>query len=189
MEWLNDIKEKFSRRRIRNLDRTKEYARDFIDLDSARRIGLIVNCTEVSEEDFQTIKAYADALVKRKKQLLVIEINYDKKAEPRMSGYDAHVFVNAASLNWLDYPNPAVENQVRQYEMDILIDLDISPRMASKYLCSIARAKTRTGIHQEGLESCYELMIERDEEPLLKNMIKEFDYFLNMIDNGNKVKA
>ena len=54
--------------------------------------------------------------------------------------------------------------------------------MTSKYVCSIAKAKTRTGMHKEGFESCYELMIGPSENKGMKGMIKEFDYFLNMID-------
>ncbi|MEM9986285.1 MAG: hypothetical protein AAF804_14425, partial [Bacteroidota bacterium] len=111
---------------------------------------------------------------------------------------------------------PAIESEIQSHEMDILMDFDRSSRMASKYVCSMAKAKTRTGMHREGLESCYELMITPsaglvtsqvamkgeaptydseiealgpNEKPDLKSVIKEFDYFLNMIDNGKRVKA
>ncbi|MEO0582440.1 MAG: hypothetical protein AAF135_09480 [Bacteroidota bacterium] len=85
-----------------------------------------------------------------------------------------------------------LETQVRSYELDILMDFDHSSQMVSKYICSMARARTRTGIHEEGFESCYELMIDKPrdgEELTMKKMIKEFDYFLNMIDNGHKAKV
>ena len=190
MEWLNELKEKFSRRRIRNLDRTKEYARDFVDIESARKIGLIVNVGQCSEEDLALILSYARALIQRKKQLLLIELNFDKKAESRLKGqFDHVIFISPAKLNWLDYPTPQIEQQIQAHELDILLDFDDSEHMTSKYLCSMARAKTRTGVHREGFESCYELMITREEAPEMKTMIKEFDYFLNMIDNGNKVKV
>jgi len=194
MEWLNDLKDKFSKRRIRSLDRTKEYGRDFIDLDSAEQIGLIVNTEHTLEEDLARIDQYLDALKKRGKKVLVLELNFIKKAESRFASKVKTIFINSTKLNWLDYPTPAIESEVRKHEMDILMDFDLSLRMTSKYLCSMARAKTRTGVHQEGLESCYELMIHRaiegeEGELEMKTMIKEFDYFLNMIDNGNRVKV
>lgn len=189
MEWLTDLKENFSRRRIRSLDRTKEYSRDFVDLESARKIGLIVNVSQISPEDLDLIHTYTKALKKRNKKLLLIELNFQKKSLPILSHMADAIFLNPAKLNWLDYPTPGLENEIRKHELDILMDFDSSNRMTSKYLCSMARAKTRTGVHREGFESCYELMINREEVPTMKAMIKEFDYFLNMIDNGNKVKV
>ncbi|TAE55627.1 MAG: hypothetical protein EAZ89_05505 [Bacteroidetes bacterium] len=191
MDWLNDIKQNFSKRRIKNLDKSKEYRRDFIDIESAKRIGLIVNTTEISDEDYQLVLTYAEALKKRKKEVVIVELNFQKKSEPRVTGFQTIIFVNPVNLNWLDYPTPEVENKLLEQELDILMDFDSSLRMTSKYLCSIARAKTRTGVHREGMESCYELMITRqqEEENNMKGIIREFDYFLNMIDNGNKVKA
>lgn len=218
MAWFNDLKDKFSKRRIRSLDRTKEYGRDFIDIDSANRIGVIVNMNDCSPEDLQLIEDYISALKGRGKEILVVELTNDKKDESHFEGTEKTIFINPTRVNWLDYPTPAIEEEIQAHEMDILMDFDRSPRMASKYLCSMARAKTRTGMHREGLESCYELMINpstgllemqnleealenptpveqdyemtsMDEKPDMRSIIKEFDYFLNMIDNGSKVKA
>ncbi|MDX1909554.1 MAG: hypothetical protein SF053_21120 [Bacteroidia bacterium] len=192
MEWFSDIKDKFSKRRIRNQDRSKEFARDFVDLDSARKVGVIVNVTLAVEDELQHIQAYTTALKKRKKEILIIEINLNKKAEPSLVAWgDSHIFVDPTRLNWLDYPAPAVEAQIRQFEMDVLIDFDNTERPTSRYICSMAHARTRTGLHREGFESCYELMVHQDEgdESGMKGMIKMFDYFLNMIDNGKRVKA
>ncbi len=190
MEWLNDIKEKFSRRRIRSLDRTKEFSRDFIDMETAKFIGVIVNTDTLSADDQLLVKDYLAALREKKKRVLLIEVSFNKKAEPQWQAFGQEfIFLNPAKLNWLDYPTPAIETQIRQYELDILIDLDTSLRMTSKYVCSMAKARTRTGIHREGLESCYELMIHRTDEQDLRGLLKEFDYFLNMIDNGQRAHA
>ncbi|MEL6589677.1 MAG: hypothetical protein AAGM67_18260 [Bacteroidota bacterium] len=184
MEWLNDLKEKFSRRRIRNLDRSKEYARDFVDIESARSIGLIVNVNQLSPEDLKQFEGYVKGLKKRGKKVLLIEINFHKNSEPHYPEGPDTIFINPSKLNWLDYPTPGIESQIRKHELDILIDFDTTNRMTSKYVCSIAKAKTRTGMHKEGFESCYELMIgpSEAEHQGMKGMIKEFDYFLNMID-------
>lgn len=181
MEWLNELKEKFSKRRIRNLDR-KEYRRDFIDIGKAKRIGMIINVNQLGSEDLKLLRNYIDALKKRSKELLLIEINFHKKSDPQFSSSVESIFINPAKLNWLDYPTPTIENQIRRHELDILMDFDHSNRMTSKYLCSMAKAKTRAGIHREGFESCYELMINGSGDNGMKTMIKEFDYFLNMID-------
>ncbi|MDX2246925.1 MAG: hypothetical protein SF052_09135 [Bacteroidia bacterium] len=189
MEWLNDIKEKFSKRRIRNLDRSEEYMRDFVDIESAKNIGVIINMNALSPEELKLVNNYVEALQKRHKRLLVIELNFNKKSEPYFTNSVESVFINPAKLNWLDYPTPAIENQIRKYDLDILMDFDFSSHMTAKYICGMAKAKTRTGVHREGFESCYELMIDREDERDIKAVIREFDYFLNMIDNGKKVKV
>lgn len=190
MEWINDIKDRFSKRRIRSLDRTKEYKRDFVDIESAKRVGVILNVSISPEEDLKLIEAYMNTLKTRQKQIVLVEINQEKKSEPRYEYSQDYIFVNPSSLNWLDYPNPALEGQIRAYELDILMDFDPSKRLVSKYICSLARARTRTGLFHEGLEDCYELMISPSNGTVdMREMIKEFDYFLNMIDNGKRVKV
>lgn len=188
MEWLSDLKDKFSKRRIKNLERAKEYARDFVDMDTARKIGVIINVTDTNLADLKLIEAYVQTLRKRGKNLMVIELNFDKKSEAYYTDTE-EMFVNPAKLNWLDYPNPNIESRIMKEEMDILMDFDNSNRMTSRYLCGLSRAKTRTGIHRAGYESCYELMINRAEAADMKALIKEFDFFLNMIDNGKRVKV
>ncbi|WNJ18609.1 DUF6913 domain-containing protein [Pontibacter sp. G13] len=192
MEWINDIKEKFSKRRIRNLDRAKEYPRDFVDIESARLIGMIINVNILTEEDEKSLKSYMEALIKRKKKLFIVELNFNKKSEPKFDKMADSVFIDPSKLNWMDWPTPAIENKILGFDMDILMDFDFSTRKTSKYLCSMAKARTRTGVHREGYESCYELMVnqsDESDEPSMKAVIKKFDYFLSMIDNGKKEKV
>ncbi|MEM6763789.1 MAG: hypothetical protein AAF824_17520 [Bacteroidota bacterium] len=181
MEWLNKMKERYSKKRIEDLGRVP-FKRDFVDLESARTIGIILNTNESSIEDLTQITSYADTLKKRGKKILIIEINYDKKSTP---SFNSALFINPNKLNWYDYPIPSLEKEIQDYDLDILMNFDSSVRLTSKYVCSIAKAKTRTGVHAEGFESCYELMIalsNQEPETKMKSMIKEFDYFLNMID-------
>lgn len=181
MEWLNKMKDRLSKKRIQDLDQFA-YKRDFVDLEVAKTVGMIVNVTESNAEDLDLIRTYADALRKRNKKVLLIELNFDKKSTPK---YPNSLFINPAKLNWYEYPVPSMEKKIQQYDLDILMNFDSSERMTSKYICSVANARTRTGIHIEGLESCYELMIEQtleDNEEGVSNMIKQFDYFLNMIE-------
>ena len=90
-------------------------------------------------------------------------------------------------MNWLGHPVPNVESKVKQQKLDILMNFDGSDRITSKYICSIANAKTRAGSYHQSFENCYELMVEMDNgNQVGKNqvgkMIKEFDYFLKMLE-------
>ena len=191
MKWLSRIKERYTKERIRSSlhEGGRHYKRDFIDIDKAKQIGIIINMNQCTNDDLALIQAYINALLQKNKKLLVIELNFLKKSMPAMRGGFETVFINPANLNWLDYPTPAIEKKIQKFDLDILIDFDHSERMTSKYVCSMAQAKTRTGMHTEGFEGCYELMIKpknmgANGTPTpsnMKNMIKEFDYFLNMI--------
>lgn len=181
MDWINKMKERYTKKRIQSLDQVS-YPREFIDLASAKSIGMIVNVSACEAEDADLIRSYAEELRNRDKKVLIIEINYDKKSVPQ---FEYSLFINPTKLNWYEYPIPSVKKQIEHYDLDILMNFDPSIRMTSKYICSIARAKTRTGVRIEGFESCYELMIRHEEEEEktdMRSMITEFDYFLNMID-------
>ena len=75
MEWLNDIKEKYSKRRIRNLDRSEEYSRDFVDIESAKRIGIIVNMNSISPDDLSLLKNYIELIRWRNNTIKVYLLN------------------------------------------------------------------------------------------------------------------
>lgn len=182
MNWLNRIKEKYSRRRIRQLDRSRKYMRDFVDIDIAKKIGLIINVNQLNSQENKLLRNYMSELKTRQKDLLLIEINYQKKSVPEFKKSVNSVFINPSKLNWLDYPILSVENQIKRHKLDILLNFDSSDRMTSKYICSIADAKTRTGIHVAGFESCYEVMVDLPKNNRLKTMITEYEYFLKMLE-------
>ncbi|MEM6262276.1 MAG: hypothetical protein AAGI38_07200 [Bacteroidota bacterium] len=191
MNWLNKVpwyqsmRVTFSRRRIRYLERSRKYVRDFVDIENARNVGLIVNINECTTEDIKTLRRYIDQLKKGRKQVFLIELNFLKKSVPTFNSSVNSIFINPSKLNWLDFPVQSVEGKIRQYDLDILMNFDESDRMTSKYLCSMANAKTRTGKHTAGFESCYELMVNfpiRSDVTRMKTKIKEFDYFLKMLE-------
>lgn len=191
MKLFKNYKESKTKEKIRNLEGGGglNYKRDFIDIDKAKRMGVIVNMNQCTNDDLGLIRNYIDALLRKGKKILVIELNFLKKSTPALSGAFDTVFISPSNLTWLDYPTKPIEKKIQKYDLDILIDFDYSERMTAKYVCSIAQAKTRTGMHVEGFEGCYELMIKPQKSdlngapgtPSMKNMIKEFDYFLNMI--------
>jgi hypothetical protein len=125
---------------------------------------------------------YIKKLQKENKSITVIELNFEKKAVPQFNTEVPSIFINASNINWLDFPNQAIENQIRRHEFDILMNLDPSERMTSKYLCNMAKVKTRAGMLHDGLELCYELMVPPAPNKRLNDVIKEFDHFLQMLE-------
>lgn len=185
MNLVNQLKDNFTRRKMRQLDNRKGPAREFIDLENARNIGMIVNVNQCDAEDIKQLNKYISRLKKDNKRVYIIEINYIKKSEPALTKSGDGIFINPAKLNWVDCPTPAVEEKIKQFPLDILMNFDSSEKMTSKYVLNFANAKTRTGPHVEGFEYCYELMVHLPETQngnKLHAMINQFDYFLKMIE-------
>jgi hypothetical protein len=185
MNLVNQLKDNFTKRKMRQLDNRKSPQREFVDLEKAKNIGMIVNVNQCDTEDIKHLNKYISKLKKDNKRVFIIEINYLKKSTPELSNSGDTIFINPSKMNWVDYPIPAVEEKINQHALDILMNFDSSEKMTSKYVLSFANAKTRTGPHVEGFEYCYELMVhlpETDAGNRLQAMINQFDYFLKMIE-------
>lgn len=181
MMWIERFRKKLARRRLRQFEKSGKYPRDFVELGNAKKIGIIINVTDFLADDFKQFLEYTNNLQKQNKDLFLIEVNFSRKSAPHFRYTFDSIFINPSKLNWLEYPNTEMVQQIQKRELDILINFDQSLHPTSKYLCSVANAKTRTGIHQEGFESCYELMIEQEGTNQMQHLIQTFDGVLNMI--------
>ena len=181
MMWIDRFRQKLASKRLKQFEENGNYDRDFIQLDNAKKIGIIINVTDFLPEDFKQFLAYAKNLQKQNKSLFLIELNFGKKSAPHFQYTFDSIFINPSKLNWLGYPNSDILHKIQKRELDILINFDQSLNTTSKFLCSIANAKTRTGIRQEGYESCYELMIDQEGTNQMQHLIQTFDGVLSMI--------
>lgn len=182
MSLLDRFKKQLSLKRIEQLSREKPYKHDFVDIEKAKSVGIIVNMTTSSKDEQRQMLDYVKSLLKTGKNVQVIEINYDKKGEPIFNTEVPSIFINGSKLNWIDFPNASIESQIRRHDFDILLNFDPSDRMTSKYVCGMAKVKTRAGIHIDGLESCYELMVNGNANKKVPEMIREYEHFLQMIE-------
>ena len=187
MKLVNQLKDNFTKRKIKQLDNRKTPKREFVDLEKAKNIGMIVNVNECGTEDIKRLNQYISKLKRQKKRVFLIEINFNKKSTSELLNSGDGIFINPSRMNWLDYPVPSAEEKIRNQPLDILMNFDTSEKMTSKYVLSFANAKTRTGPHIEDFEYCYELMINLPantptQENHLQAMINQYDYFLKMIE-------
>lgn len=176
------IKTYFQNRKINQvLAQGKKIAHDFIDIEKAKSIGLIININQCIPEDIKDIHSYMDATRAKGIKVILFEINYLKKTTPTF-GTSAHsVFINAEKINWVDCPSEAAQGLIKQYDMDILINFDISERMTSHFIAAISQARTRTFIYKEGFSTFYELMVVF-KEVRFKRMLQNYEHFLKMIE-------
>ena len=182
MNFLDKIRANLSKKKYRHI-RTLNgaYHRDFLTLDAAQKVGLIFNLTRIPDKDFDQIRAFIHRLEAQNKKLSVIELNFTKKSLPLLSGEYHHIFINPENLDWLRYPQEGVVKQVGDLDLDVILNLDSSIQITSKYICRIVKARSRIGVHEAGFEDCYELMIDPQQVSDLEQLIEMFGGYLSMV--------
>jgi hypothetical protein len=181
MSLLSRLKSLLTRRRFRqaNARSAEKIHHDFVDLEQARRVGFIVNAQTTTKAESSKLSQYISRLRKAGKETFLIELNFQKKSEPAFQNISDGMFINPEKLNWLDLPNSDAEKQLLQKELDILMNFDSSTRVTASYLCTLANARTRTGVYVEGQEDCYELMLSIPENGAkVPAMLDQFDHYL-----------
>lgn len=175
------IKTWFINRKIKSLTLVgKKIRHDFISLNNAKSIGLVINANQCNPEDLKDIHHYIDSFKTKGVTVTIFEINFTKKSTASFKTSAHSVFINPETMNWLGFPTSSVQNQIAQYKVDILINLDVSDNITSHFVCGLANAKTRTGIYREGMEVFYELMVSFKENRFRK-MIPNFEHYLKML--------
>ncbi len=181
MKWINQIRAKLSRKRYLQIEPVNgKYKRDFLNLSGAEKVGVIVNMTRISEENVHQVLDFLNLLLSQGKELLVIELNFQKKSIPQLHRDFKHVFINPMDLDWLRFPEESIIYHIQSFSLDVLLNLDQSDQITSKYICSIMNAKTRVGIHEEGFEDCYEVMIDHQPVDQVEQLIQTFEGYLSM---------
>lgn len=183
MTFIEKIISFFRNRKFRELiQKGRQFSRDFVSINKAKSIGIIVNANQCSVEDLKELRGYIEDMKSKGKYVVVFELNYMKKSVPNFQHSVTSVFISPEKYNWFGCPKSAIESQIIQHNLDILLNCDTSGSVTSHYVCGMANAKTRTGPHIEGMESCYELMVEAPKEARIKKIILNFEHFLKMVE-------
>lgn len=184
MSFFARIKKTFLRRKFRQAEahNQSQNHHDFVDLEDARDVGIIVNTHMTSAPDVKKLEAYAKGLKSAGKRVFLIEINPQKDAKPVFVNLSDGLFINKEKLNWLGLPKAPTEKQFTAKSLDILLNFDLSSQATAPYLCTISKAKTRAGVYVEGQENWYELMLSiSDNQAPIPTMLKQLDHYLKML--------
>lgn len=181
---IETIKNYFRNRKLRELvTQGKKNIHDFVSLNKAKSVALLINVNQCNTEDLKDVHRYIDDFKAKGINVVLFELNYNKKSTPAF-GTSAHsVFINPDKINWYDCPTGQAQSQIAQHKVDILINFDTSEHLTSHFVCGLANAKTRTGVYHEGMESFYEVMV-NFKENRFKKMTPNFEHFLRMLDKN-----
>ena len=180
MSWIESIKRFFIKRALTNNEKNRKIRRDFIDMEKAKNIGVLVNVSSMNVNDQKWAHKYFDNLRAKNYQVFIFEINNTKKAS---SIFGNSVFVSPEKINWLGLPKPVLEQQIAKQSLDILINFDLAEdNTVSHLLCSYSPAKTRVGLFKEGYEGCYEIMVNTTSNKQLEKFSHEVEHYLKMLE-------
>jgi hypothetical protein len=182
MNWLEKIKQKYSLRVYGKRSRKVAFRHDFVDFDHATKIGFILNMNQFNSKDLIVLTDYITKLEDHGKSVVVIELNFQRRTEPMFNETIRSIFLNRENINWLEFPSLVKMKEINEAGIEIVLNLDTSERMTSRYICGLINAKTRVGMAREGEEEFYELMVELPEDVKLKPMIQQFETYLKMLE-------
>lgn len=170
------------RKLLQLLQEGKGIKRDFVSLSKAKTIALIININQCNPEDIKDIHKYIDDMRAKGVTVVVIEINYVKKSVAAF-GKSAHsVFVSPEKTNWYDCPQAAIQQQITQHKVDILLNFDTSEHMTAHFICAMSHAKNRMGAYHEQTQSFYEIMLADLKETRFKKVLPLYEHFLKMLE-------
>lgn len=177
-----DFKHKYSLKQFERQVTKVKFQHEFIDFEKANSIGFIINLKQSTPKDLVDLTEYITKLEDTGKKIYLIEINISNKAEPVYNDTQHSIFIGPGDINWLGLPSRDILKKINRLKCDILLNLDTSEEMTSRYVCGFSNAYTRVGIYKEGMENFYELMIEANPVTKLKSMLQHFEFFLKMIE-------
>jgi hypothetical protein len=181
MNWIESIRHRQSLRVFGNRSRKVKFPHEFVDLDMAKQVAFVVNMSQFEARDLIVLTDFITKLEEHGKKVLIVEVNLKRKSEPMFNQTVASIFINAEHINWLGFPSTQKMAEVNQWKPEILINLDTSEILTSRFICGLSNAPTRVGRYEEGFAEYYELMLDVAPETQLKTMLQQFETYLKML--------
>jgi len=181
MSWFEHQKEKLARYIYQQRARKIRPKHDFVALQQAKKIGILIHVNYFNLRQTKQIADYITHLENQGKQVFIIELNTKKNADSVFSDIKLSVFLNRKFFNWLKIPNQFALSKINKHHLDILIDLDPSDEIYSRFLMGMSNASMRVGLHRNGAEQYYDFMIAAGLDTPADILLGQIEDFLKMI--------
>ena len=181
MNWIQSLRHRYSLRIFNQRAKRVNFPHAFVDMEHAQSLGFIVNIDQFSADDLVYFTKYITHLEDRGKTVAVVEITYNRKSLPMFHDSMTTVFINPAQMNWLAFPSVKRLQELNALRLDILVNLDTTEKMASRFICGLASAQTRVGLHESGYEAFYELMLQIPPETRIHKILDTFEFYSKML--------
>ncbi len=182
MNFIQSLRHRYSLRLFKQRAKKVNFPHAFVDLEKADSLGFIVNIDQFTADDLVYFTKYITHLEDKGKRVAVVEVTYNRKSQPMFKDSVETVFINPAQLNWLNFPSVKRLQELNDLGLDILVNLDTTEKMTSRFICGLSSAKTRVGLHESGYEEFYELMLQMPTESRLHKILDTFELYSKMLE-------
>ena len=182
MNWVQSLRHKHSLNVFKKRAKKVSFPHEFVDFNRAKRIGFIVNIGLFSAEDLVFFTKYITQLEEKGKEVVVVELNFKRRSDAMFKDSIRSIFINPEQINWLNFPSIQRLKEINDTNCDILLNLDTSEIMTSRFICGLSNARTRVGIHEPGYENFYELLLQMPLETKMSKILDTFETFTTMLE-------
>ena len=182
MNWIQSLRHRYAMHVFGQRAKKVAFPHAFVDLERANSIGFIVNIEQFSADNLVYFTKYITHLEDRGKKVVVVEVTYKRKAEPMFHDSNQSVFIGREQMNWLHFPSIKRVQELNSANLDILVNLETSERLTSRFVCGLSNAKTRVGVYEQVYISYYELMLQLPMETKLHKILETFEFYSKMLE-------
>lgn len=180
MSLIKNIRTAFYNRSLqRRLKANAGQDRQAVDFQSATRIGLLFDATELDERE--TALAYAKSLKQRGKKVKTLGFFDNKLDNPNFT----FPHFNRKDIDWAGRPGGEAVETFLQQKMDIFINLATKTTSYTEYIAALAKAPLRVGPCTDQTSS-YEVMIDLAGPKTLEAFIKEAEKILKITNTRHE---
>ncbi|MEY3444003.1 MAG: hypothetical protein RLZZ519_2284 [Bacteroidota bacterium] len=182
MNWIQSLRHRYAMRVFEARAKKVSFAHAFVDLERANSIGFVVNIEQFSADNLVYFTKYITHLEDKGKKVVVLEISYGRKAEPMFYDSNQSIFIGRQQMNWLQFPSIKRMQELNSANLDILVNLDTSEKLTSRFVCGLSNAKTRVGVHESSYIAYYELLLQLPMETKLHKILETFEFYSKMLE-------
>ena len=152
-----------------------------VNFQEAKSIGILYAAGTDEEQDL--LKKYAQYLKEERKTYYFLGYVDRKRVPEHLKEAIGNTYFSKADLNWHMKPvGGSVRNFLSQ-NFDVLIDLSVREYIPLLYICALSKAKFRIGRMGSEWNGLYDMMISVEPETEMKNLFKQIDHYLNIIQS------
>lgn len=179
MNFIQRVKTYFYKSSIKKaLKVNKIVHREMLNLDVAKKIGILFNATKTN--DIITVTQFADKLRNEGKTVFILGFQDRKlkeEQEPRI--FDRN------SVNWFGIPNDTKIDGFQKIKIDILICAFEEECLPLEYIVATSKARFRVGAFSKAKTNYYELMINIKKDQQLLYLLQQIKHFLKVINKND----
>lgn len=180
---LEKIRLYFFNRSLQNRLRAEPTERRPGDFQSATSVGILFDAAQNGA--YEIVRLYEEELKKQGKKVDLLGYIDDKG---RHNDYDFKHF-NQKDLNWFFQPKSPLVQQFMNKPFDILVCLFTEDLKPLEHVSALSKAQMRVGVFREGKTHCFDLMIDTSNHKDLRDLIRQMDQYLKIVNRKNQQYA